>query len=57
MVFEFGSGSGKTERGPLIVRANGLPPRRRPDALVRNVLWVLRASSSSFNNRTEPSSA
>src|SRR6267142_1395023 len=38
-------------------RANGLPPRRRPDALVRNLLWMPRASSSSFTNRTKPSSA
>jgi hypothetical protein len=30
----------------VLPRANGLPPRRRPDALVRNLLWMLRASSS-----------
>src|ERR1700674_3628445 len=27
------------------------------EALVRNLLWMLRASNSCFNNRTEPSSA
>src|SRR5262249_30898025 len=36
---------------------NGLPPEMRPEALVRNLLWVLRACSASFSNRTEPSSA
>src|SRR5215469_5483820 len=30
---------------------------RRPDALVHALLLIPRASSSSFNNRTEPSSA
>jgi hypothetical protein len=34
-----------------------LPPARRPEALVHDLLSILRASSSSFKSRTEPSSA
>jgi hypothetical protein len=36
---------------------NGLPPITRPAALVHDLLFRPRASSSAFNNRTEPSSA